>query len=80
MSMAKVAISIDEQLLRRVDYLVEKAVFSSRSEAIQKAVAEKLARWDRSRLARECSKLDPVEEQSLADEGISSDATTWPEY
>jgi metal-responsive CopG/Arc/MetJ family transcriptional regulator len=80
MSMAKVAISIDEQLLRRVDNLVEKAVFNSRSEAIQKAVAEKLARLDRSRLARECSKLDPVEEQSLADEGIASDAATWPEY
>lgn len=80
MSTAKVAISIDEQLLRRVDNLVKEAVFRSRSEAIQKAVAEKLSRMDRSRFARECSKLDPIEEQNLADEGIAADAGTWPEY
>ena len=80
MSTAKVAISIDERLLRRVDNLVEKAVFRSRSEAIQKAIAEKLVRMDRGRLARECSKLDPIEEQSIADEGIAADAETWPEY
>jgi metal-responsive CopG/Arc/MetJ family transcriptional regulator len=77
---AKVAISIDERLLRRLDNLVKKAVFRSRSEAIQKAVAEKLTRMDRSRLARECSKLDPIEEQRMADEGIAADAETWPEY
>ena len=80
MSTAKVAISIDERLLRRVDNLVKEAVFRSRSEAIQKAVAEKLTRMDRSRLARECSKLDPIEEQSIADEGIAADAETWPEF
>jgi metal-responsive CopG/Arc/MetJ family transcriptional regulator len=80
MSSAKVAISIDEQLLRRVDKLVKEAVFRSRSEAIQKAVIEKLDRLDRGRLARECAKLDPIEEQALADEGIATDAETWPEY
>ena len=64
MSSAKVAISIDEQLLQRVDKLVKEAVFHSRSEAIQQAVAEKLTRIDRDRLARECAKLDPTEEQT----------------
>ena len=80
MSSAKVAISIDERLLRRVDKLVREAVFRSRSEAIQKAVSEKLTRMDRGRLARECSKLDTIEEQSIADEGIAADAETWPEF
>jgi Arc/MetJ-type ribon-helix-helix transcriptional regulator len=80
MSSAKVAISIDEQLLRRVDKLVKEAAFRSRSEVIQKAVAEKLARMDRRRLAQECAKLDPIEEQTIADEGIATDAETWPEY
>jgi Arc/MetJ-type ribon-helix-helix transcriptional regulator len=50
-------------LLRQVDSLVAREVFRSRSEAIQKAVAEKLARMDRARLARECAKLLPAEEQ-----------------
>jgi Arc/MetJ-type ribon-helix-helix transcriptional regulator len=70
MSVAKVAVSIDDRLLRRLDGLVAREVFRSRSEAIQKAVAEKLARMDRSRLARECAKLLPAEEQRLAEGGL----------
>ena len=64
MSVAKVAISLDDRLLRRLDSLVERAVFRNRSEAIQKAVTEKL----------------PREEQELAEEGIVKDAAEWPEY
>ena len=80
MSVAKVAISLDDRLLRRLDSLVERAVFRNRSEAIQKAVTEKLARFDRTRLARECAKLLPREEQEMAEEGIAKDAAEWPEY
>ena len=74
------AISIDPRLLRRLDSLVEQEVFRSRSEAIQKAVAEKLDRLDRSRLARECAKLRPIEEQEMAEEGIARDLAEWAEY
>jgi len=77
---AKVAISLDESTLERLDKLVERAVFSNRSQAIQEAVEEKLARMDRSRLARECAKLDPTFEKALAEEGLSEDAAQWPEY
>ena len=80
MSVAKVAVSLDNHLLRRLDSLVEREVFRSRSEAIRKAVTEKLARLDRTRLARECAKLLPREEQELAEEGIAKDAAEWPEY
>jgi Arc/MetJ-type ribon-helix-helix transcriptional regulator len=75
-----VAISLDESTLERLDKLVERAVFSNRSQAIQEAVEEKLARMDRSRLARECAKLDPTFEKALAEEGLSEDAAEWPEY
>jgi Arc/MetJ-type ribon-helix-helix transcriptional regulator len=77
---AKVAISLDESTLERLDRLVERAVFSNRSQAIQEAVEEKLARMERSRLARECAKLDPTFEKALAEEGMSEDASEWPEY
>ena len=80
MPRAKVAISLDESTLERLDNLVERAVFSSRSQAIQEAVEEKLTRMERSRLARECAKLDPVFEKALAEEGLSEDAVEWPEY
>ncbi len=80
MPRAKVAISLDESTLERLDKLVERAVFSSRSQAIQEAVEEKLTRLERSRLARECAKLDPAFEKALAEEGWSEDAAEWPEY
>ena len=80
MGAAKVAISLDEQVLARVDRLVRQRAFPSRSKAIEEAVKEKLERLDRSRLARECAKLEPAFEKALADEGVSGDIGEWPEY
>lgn len=80
MGRSKVAISLDESTLNRLDKLVQKHVFPNRSQAIQEAVAEKLARLERSRLAQECAKLDPVFEKALAEEGLSEDLAEWPEY
>lgn len=76
----KVAISIDERLVRQVDQLVRDARFPSRSQAIELAVAEHLERVARRRLAHESAKLDAQEEAALADEGLGVDATTWPPY
>lgn len=80
MPQAKVAITLNEDLLTRLDLLVREHLFTSRSQAIQEAVREKLERLSGSRLARECAKLDPEQEQRLAEEGFSHEAKTWPEY
>jgi metal-responsive CopG/Arc/MetJ family transcriptional regulator len=80
MSTAKVAITLEEKLLAKVDRLVSRKVFPNRSKAIQTALEEKLARIDRSRLARECAKLDRVLEQTFAEEGMTSEVDQWPEY
>jgi metal-responsive CopG/Arc/MetJ family transcriptional regulator len=80
MAKMKVAITLDEASLGRVDELVRQSLFASRSQAIQAAVEEKLARLDRRRLARECAKLDPAFEKALAEEGLSEDISKWPEY
>jgi Arc/MetJ-type ribon-helix-helix transcriptional regulator len=80
MSVAKVTVSIDSGLLRRVDHLVKARVFSNRSQAIQAAVKETVARLDSNRLARECAKLDSAQEQMLADEGLAAEAREWLEY
>ena len=66
MSRSKVAVSLEETTLDRLDRLVERSVFPSRSQAIQIAIEEKLDRIERSRLARECAKLDRDFEKSLA--------------
>lgn len=80
MARTKVAISLDESILGRLDKLVQKQVFPNRSQAIEEAVAEKLARLERSRLAQECAKLDPTFEKALAEEVLSEDLAEWPEY
>lgn len=80
MARAKVAISLDENTLNRLDRLVKAHQFPNRSQAIQEAVEEKISRLDRSRLARECAKLDPAAEKALAEEGLSDELAKWPEY
>jgi metal-responsive CopG/Arc/MetJ family transcriptional regulator len=80
MSASKIAITLDAELLERVDRLVAERKFPSRSRAIQLAVKAQLDRLDRSRLARECAKLDPLFEQSLAEESASYDLNSWPQY
>ncbi len=70
MKPAKVAVSLKKGTLKRLDRLVADRVFPSRSGAIQEAVAEKLARLERTRLAKECAKLDRRAEQAMAEEGM----------
>lgn len=80
MSRNKVAITVNQNTLDRVDQLVSQHIYPSRSRAFEEALEEKLKRLDRSRLARECSKLDPTFEKSLAEEGLSGETNEWPEY
>lgn len=80
MGRAKVAITLEEHTLQRVDRLISSHVFPNRSRAIEAAVKEKLERIEKSRLALECAKLDSKFEQALAEEGLSEDAAAWPEY
>ena len=80
MARSKIAITLDSKLLKAVDRLVATDRFPNRSQAIQSAVEEKLARMEQRRLARECAKLDPKFEKTLAEEGLSQEISDWPEY
>lgn len=80
MKSVKIAITIDQDLLERLDHLVEENKFPNRSQAVQEAIRDKLQRMKRNRLASECAKLDPVYEKALADEGLTEDGEQWPEY
>lgn len=80
MSTTKVAITIDENLLKRLDRFVRIRLFENRSRAIQESVSEKLSRMDRNRLTRECAKLNREAEQSMAEEGLAAGRAEWPEY
>jgi metal-responsive CopG/Arc/MetJ family transcriptional regulator len=77
---SKIAITLDKELLNRLDSLVRAKAYPNRSQAIQEAVKEKLLRIDKTRLSRECAKLDPDYEQTLAEEGFGLEIEQWPEY
>ncbi len=79
MPTAKIAISIDPADLRQVDELVRRGAAASRSQLIQQAVHDKLARLSRTRLAQECAKLDANAERAEA-ESWSIAEPAWPAY
>lgn len=80
MAKAKLAITLDENLLDDVDALVRRRVFPNRSRIIEQAVQEKLERLKKSRLADQCALLDPDDEKALAEEGVSAEEDQWPAY
>jgi len=80
MAASKIAITIDDKLLKQLDLMVKSKVYPNRSKAIQEAVADKLKRLERTRLTQECAKLDAEFEQSMAEEGFSMEIDEWPEY
>lgn len=80
MPKTKVALTLETRLLEQVDDLVERKRFRSRSQAVETALADKLHRLARTRLARESAKLNPRQEKQLADEGLIDALEAWPEY
>jgi Arc/MetJ-type ribon-helix-helix transcriptional regulator len=80
MPKTKVALTLDTGLLQQVDDLVSRQRFRNRSQAVEAALADKLQRLARTRLARELRKLEPTEEKRLADEGLVDSLESWPEY
>ena len=80
MPKTKVALTLQSRLLEQVDELVARKRFRNRSQAIETALADKLHRLARTRLARESAKLNPREEKRVADEGLVDALDSWPEY
>ena len=80
MNKTKIAITLDQKAIERLDRLVSEHIFPNRSQAIQEAVQEKLQRMDHGRLAKESARLDPTFEKAMAEEGLSEDLSEWPEY
>lgn len=73
MGKTKIAITLEEESIEQLDRLVNEQVFQNRSQAIQEAVVEKLQRMKKSRLAKECAKLDPSFEKAMAAGNATAD-------
>jgi len=80
MAASKIAISIDSSTLTRLDRLVRERKYPNRSRAVQEALDAQLDRVEHRRLSAELEKLDPEEERRFAEEGMSGEKESWPEY
>jgi metal-responsive CopG/Arc/MetJ family transcriptional regulator len=77
----KISISIDESILKRLDFIVKSNCFPNRSGLVREAIIEKLAMIEKqNHFLKECSKLDPCSEQAMAEEGFAAELNEWPEY
>jgi len=77
MSTAKVAITLEEDFLKEIDRWVSEGKYPNRSKAIQETLNEKITNWRWKRLIEEVSKLNPKEEQAMAEETIFSGNEIW---
>lgn len=80
MPASKIAITIEELTLVRLDRLVREKKYPNRSRAIQEALEEKMEKIEQRRLIEECAKLNPDEEKAFAEEGLGFEVDQWPEY
>ena len=80
MPTTKGAVTLDSRLLAEVDRWVAAGEFPNRSRAVQSAL-EQLheARARRQSLLHELAKLDPAEEQAMAEEWLAGEVP-WPRY
>ena len=77
MGTTKIAITLNQNTLERLDRLVRNHVFANRSRAIQGAVQKKPERMGRSRLTRECAKLHPDFEKAMTEEWAGRPQKNW---
>jgi Arc/MetJ-type ribon-helix-helix transcriptional regulator len=80
MPTVKLAVTIDEGVLRDVDRWIAAGEFPNRSRALQAALVElRERRARRRRLLHELARLDRREEGQLAEERSRAEVA-WPEY
>ncbi len=78
MAAAKVAVTIEAELLREVDQWVAAGEFPNRSRAVQAGLVRlREERARRHTLLRELAKLDPEQERALAEEWLEGEVA-WP--
>jgi metal-responsive CopG/Arc/MetJ family transcriptional regulator len=80
MPKTKIAVTVESDLLERVDELVAQRRFRNRSQAVESALSTAVDRLARTRLARECAKLDSREEKRMAEDSLAGALDGWPEY
>ena len=69
MATVKIAVTLDQDVVARLDQLVEERKFPNRSRAVQEAVREKLARHEQSPRAN-AQNFNPAFEEGPGQKGV----------
>jgi len=77
--MARVTVTLPETLLAEADAILEHSGQANRSRLFQAALRSYLREARDQRLAAEAAKLDPIEEEALAEEGSAVAEEAWLE-
>lgn len=80
MPKAKIAITINEDIVDKIDQLVKKHDYQNRSQVIEDAIREKLLKINKYRLSKELNNIDIDEERKMAEEGIEGEINEWAQY
>jgi metal-responsive CopG/Arc/MetJ family transcriptional regulator len=80
MTLSKIIITLDENLLREVDSWVEQKLYINRSQAVQAALFNRVNQLNQQRLEAECVKLNPQEEREFAELDIEKILSGWGQY
>ncbi|MFU8888844.1 MAG: CopG family ribbon-helix-helix protein [Trueperaceae bacterium] len=75
--MARVTVTLPEKLLAEADAILEHSGQINRSRLVQVALRSYLREVRDQRLAAEAEKLDPIEEEALAEEGSAAAEEAW---
>jgi Arc/MetJ-type ribon-helix-helix transcriptional regulator len=70
--MSRVTVSLPERLLAEADAMLAHSGQANRSRLFQAALRSYLLEVRDQRLAAEAAKLDPAEEEALAEEGLAA--------
>lgn len=70
-------ITLQSEQEQFVQALIESGQFANAEEVVQAAIR---SLFEQNRLAIECAKLDPQEEQAIAEQGMEFELETWSEY
>ena len=70
--MSRVTVTLPDWLLAEADAMLELSGQANRSRLVQAALRSYLREARDQRLAAEAAKLDPAEEEALAEEGLAA--------
>ena len=80
MSTKKITVTLQENVVERLDSLVKNHHHKSRSKAVQIAINDYLKNMEKQKMYAQIDKMDLEEEMQVAEESLEAANEIWTEY